>query len=166
MVSAAATDFTYTNYNVTADTTGPTAPAISFGGYTSGTWTTQNISFTLSGGSDGTGSGIQKLQYKISSAGTWTNYSTAVTISTEGETTIYARAVDNAGNVTPDAQAATATAKIDKTAPAVTFNPNGGTFNGDASISITCVDSVSGVASSKYIWAASSTPPADTNSKR
>ncbi len=135
------------SYTVKIDKTGPTAPSISFGAYTPGSWTNSNVSFSISGGSD-TGSGIAKYQYSLN-GGAWTDGSSR-TISTEGQTTIKARAVDNAGNA--GTAAAVQTAKIDKTAPSISTNPAPGTITAGANVTITVTDSSSGVDKVYYKW--------------
>lgn len=76
------------------DKTGPGAPTINpnrtgFG--------TTNVSFTITNGVD-TGIGSDYSEYQIN-GGAWTRYSTAVTVSTDGNYTINARSIDKFGNV-------------------------------------------------------------------
>ncbi|MEA5038621.1 MAG: S-layer homology domain-containing protein [Clostridiaceae bacterium] len=72
------------------DTTAPTAPTISASGTT----------VTIAGSSDTGGSGINHYEYQINStSGTWSAYSSAIDISSYSSVTVYARAVDNVGNI-------------------------------------------------------------------
>ncbi|MCT4612577.1 MAG: GBS Bsp-like repeat-containing protein, partial [Clostridia bacterium] len=93
----------------------PTGPTINV----DSSWQNTNVNFTVTGGSD-TGSGVARREYKIGS-GAWTTYSSAVTVSTEGITTVYARTVDNVGHVSAQVSREV---KIDKTKPTATFTPN------------------------------------------
>jgi hypothetical protein len=78
-------------------------------------WYTSDVTVNLTG-ADAT-SGLNRIEYKLN-AGGWTNYTANFTISTEGTTTLYHRAYDNAGNVN---ETANQSIKIDKTAPVVTI---------------------------------------------
>lgn len=61
-----------------------------------------NVNFILDTGSaDAGGSGVNRRQYKIDN-GSWINYSGTVTISTDGQHTIYARVIDNANNISDE----------------------------------------------------------------
>lgn len=126
-----------TSVTVYNDFTKPTVPVIT----PSRTgWGSSNPTFTVTGGSDAL-SGLASRQYKVGS-GAWTGYSTAVTVSNEGETTIYARTVDNAGNISNEVST-----KVykDSNAPGVTFSPNGGTWAMSHSVTVTPTDSGSGI---------------------
>ncbi|MBY9082699.1 hypothetical protein KIH86_00360, partial [Paenibacillus sp. HN-1] len=74
----------------------PTRPTINFHPID---WTNDNAYFTVLDGSD-TVSGIMKSQYRIGD-GPWVNYNSnsEVTVTDEGEISIYARTFDNAGNI-------------------------------------------------------------------
>ncbi|RRJ54973.1 S-layer protein [Paenibacillus oralis] len=91
------------------DKTAPSAPAITL---SDSNWSNKDVTFTISSGADN-GSGVAKNQYKIG-AGAWVDYTGIVTISTEGQTDIYARTVDNVGNISTQT---VARALIDKTPP-------------------------------------------------
>lgn len=73
-------------------------------------WTHQDVLMTI------THENIPGLrsQYRIGSDGIWTDYVGPVTISSEGETQVFARTVDKFGNVS---EAAAALVKIDRTPP-------------------------------------------------
>ena len=118
------------------DSTAPGTPVIAFtspSGYKSAEWTEQNVTFTISNGSDG-GSGANYSEYRISfnsgAWGEWTKYISAVTISMEGSTTVEARTVDKADNT---GSAVCVIINIDKTAPqapAIQFTQPGGYIPG------------------------------------
>lgn len=127
------------------DTTAPTSPVV-----TSSTtaWTNGNVTFTL-GTSTDSQSGVAKRQYQID-GGAWTDYSSTVTVSTEGTHTIYARAVDNVGNIST---VSNATVKIDKTAPtvpAISGAPSGWTSQTVNLMVSGSTDGASGIAYTRY----------------
>ena len=96
---------------VKIDRTAPTTPIISLD---TTDWSNKDVNFTIYGSTDTDGSGVNKYQYKIGDNGTWQDYNDQVTISTEGQHTIYAQAIDNVGNVSP---ISSKIVKIDKTKP-------------------------------------------------
>ncbi len=128
------------------DKTVPTEPSISLN--PSG-WTGSNVLVTLTPGGDVL-SGVQKTQYKIGPGGSWTDYSEPFSISSEGMTEVYARTIDNASNVSPEA---TATAKVDKSAPTepkITLSESDWT-NKEVTFTLTSgKDNESGIAKSQY----------------
>ncbi|MGC5326017.1 Ig-like domain-containing protein [Brevibacillus sp. SYSU BS000544] len=93
------------------DTTAPSLPAIQFTspiGYTSGTATTQNVTFQINNGTDAT-SGVLKSQYRTKENsgewGAWTDYAAPITITAIGTTQIEAKTFDNVGNESAQASA-------------------------------------------------------------
>ncbi|GIP22841.1 S-layer homology domain-containing protein [Paenibacillus sp. J22TS3] len=106
---------------VLIDRTSPSAPGINFtspADYSSGKVSYQNVTFTISDGTD-TGSGILKSQYRTSGDhgatwSLWTDYLTPVSITQAGATEVEARTVDKAGN---ESDSAAAQAQIVKAAP-------------------------------------------------
>ena len=110
-----------TNYNtptaVTISVTvygTPSAPTIT---PSRTTWGNTDVTFTMAGATPPLGG--QTLQYKIGN-GEWTEYpDTAVTVSTEGETTVYGRAI-NTTSTGLVSDTVSFVAKIDKTAPSTT----------------------------------------------
>ncbi|MBI4214430.1 S8 family serine peptidase [archaeon] len=74
-------------------------------------WASHNVSFTLS--AQDYHSGLDYKEYGFDGS-TFSRYEQPILISEEGETTIFFRSVDNAGNVE---ETRTATVKIDKTPP-------------------------------------------------
>ncbi|CCQ94125.1 hypothetical protein CULT_170008 [[Clostridium] ultunense Esp] len=104
-------------YIVRIDKTAPSQPTIGTGGYAPGTWTKEAVTVTITDGTDQPGlSGVAKSQYKIGADGTWTDYPTdGIPLNQDGSFEIYARTLDNAGNI--GAEAGPVTVKIDKTAP-------------------------------------------------
>ncbi|MFS0840360.1 OmpL47-type beta-barrel domain-containing protein [Paenibacillus sp. 1P03SA] len=100
--------------DVKIDRTAPGAPSISPSG---NSWLPSDVSVTLTAAADG-GSGVNRMEYSLSGAVTsgWKTYTGPVSVTAEGQTTLNARSIDNAGNVS---QTATATVRIDKTAPSV-----------------------------------------------
>ncbi|MCT4613005.1 MAG: hypothetical protein N4A47_06530 [Clostridia bacterium] len=130
-----------TGYNLKTDNTKPTSPVITV----NSSWTKNNVSFTVTGGSDSL-SGLARREYKIGN-GSWTTYSSPVTISQAGITTIFARTVDNVGNISDSVNRLI---NIDKTKPSGTFtlNSSGWTKN---NISVTFNPSDSG-GSNVYRW--------------
>ncbi|GIP08232.1 hypothetical protein J1TS5_04020 [Paenibacillus macerans] len=125
---------------VVVDKTPPSSPTI---GLSVTSWTNGTVTATIAAGSDsGSGSGVSKTEYKIGS-GSWAAYSTALTISNEGQTIIYARTVDKAGNVSEEASAII---KIDTVAPAVSVTPDAQTWTSiPIDVKIHFSDELSGV---------------------
>ena len=75
-------------------------------------WTREPVTVTLSGGSDDQ-SGLRRLEYRIGAEGTWAEYTDAVSIASAS--TVYARSVDVAGNVSE--AAVLEVSNFDTTAP-------------------------------------------------
>ncbi|WP_423800202.1 OmpL47-type beta-barrel domain-containing protein [Neobacillus sp. SAB-20_R2A] len=101
-----------TNEYAKIDTHAPTSPEII---PSTTDWTNQNVTFTLTPGVDEVnGSGVRETQYKIGENGTYIKYEGKVTIESEGQTVIFARTVDDAGNTS---ESVSVTVKFDKTAP-------------------------------------------------
>lgn len=106
---------------VLVDKTVPMVPALNFvspPGYTSGTDSYQNVTFTVSNGTD-TGSGVLKSQYRTSGNdgivwSSWTDYTIPVSISNAGKTAIEAKTIDKAGN---ESDSVSAHVQIIKAAP-------------------------------------------------
>ncbi|WP_166243980.1 OmpL47-type beta-barrel domain-containing protein [Paenibacillus turpanensis] len=100
---------------ISIDKTLPTVPSL-----TSSTtsWSKENVSVTVAPGTDSGGSGVNRTEYRLIGASTlnWTTYSGPITVSAEGYTTVYARTIDNAGNIST---ASSIAVMIDKTQPAV-----------------------------------------------
>ncbi|MFB0842211.1 OmpL47-type beta-barrel domain-containing protein [Paenibacillus oleatilyticus] len=98
---------------VRIDRTAPTAPVLA---PSATSWTNDKVTFTVSGGADAD-SGIARLQYRIGHGGSWTDYmGAAVTVEAEGETAVYARAIDRVGLISEEASAVL---RIDRTPPSV-----------------------------------------------
>ena len=89
------------------DKTNPTAPTINM----DESWTNIERTFTLSGASDAH-SGVKTVQYKIDD-GSWTTYNnnTVSALKANGTVTVYARTIDNVGNISATVSK---TAKVDK----------------------------------------------------
>ena len=156
------------------DKTAPTVPTtmgmtLSDGttNYTNNAWT--NNSIYMYGGISGSTdtSGISKYQISSDNA-IWVDYAYVYTnplygLTTDGTQYRYARAVDNAGNVSGSL---TKTIKIDKTLPAVVFGTNGNaTYAKSRSTTVTISDSGSGLLSGslKYLWNTSTATPAEVS---
>ncbi|MBC7081428.1 MAG: tandem-95 repeat protein [Thermoplasmatales archaeon] len=90
-------------------------------------------------------SGVNKIYYKID-AGAWNEYTSNVTISSEGQHTIYYYSIDNLGNTEAEKNISI---KIDKTAPTASHSLAGtlvdGKYTTDVTISFSASDTVSGV---------------------
>ena len=114
---------TQTSIQVTVpspDTVGPTTPTVTLDNTSNPT--NSNVGFTVGGSTDDI-SGVKNYQYIVDPSytdgrytGTWQDYSTIVTVSTEGNHLVAVRAVDNAGNYS---SIATKQFTIDKTAPVI-----------------------------------------------
>ena len=92
------------------DQTPPTEPTI----HLSDTdWVNHAVTVSVYGGSDAT-SGVRTVEYKLGHDGQWIEFTGEFIVDFEGETTVYARTIDNAGNISEEA---TAIIRIDKTKP-------------------------------------------------
>ncbi|NQX71732.1 alpha/beta fold hydrolase, partial [Paenibacillus alba] len=94
------------------DKTSPSQPLINL---SNNNWSNTDVSFTITDGVDND-SAIQKTQYKIGANGMWNDYSSALTVTFEGQTDIFARTIDNAGNISIEAHTVIL---IDRTAPTI-----------------------------------------------
>jgi hypothetical protein len=107
-------------------------------------WTGANVDFSLVATDPYLPSGITKY-YKLNDT-TLTAYTTTVTVTSEGTTTISYFSVDASGTAETTH---TATVKIDKSPPATT-DSHVPTYTASASISLTASDALSGVAGTRY----------------
>jgi YD repeat-containing protein len=92
------------------DVVPPTKPSIIL---SANGWTNQAVMVAVGDGMDDY-SGVSKSQYRIGLEGTWMDYAVPFVIDTEGETLLFARTLDRAGNISEEAEAVV---KIDRTAP-------------------------------------------------
>jgi hypothetical protein len=114
------------------DKVAPTAPKLDL---SSNTYTQDPVTITLTDGKDDL-SGVQRTEVKVGT-GNWKTYHDEIVVDEEGETEVWARTIDVAGNISTEA---TAKVLIDRTAPTepsytlsesawtnkdVTFNLNG-----------------------------------------
>ena len=119
------------------------------------TWKNTPITATISA-SDSL-SGVNRIEYKLSGATTkdWTNYTGQISISSNGKTTIHARAIDNAGNVSPEV---TAVVLFDNQAPDLTITANERVWsNSSVPVTISASDSNSLVNRIEYKLAGATT---------
>ncbi|MCX8075305.1 MAG: glycine-rich protein [Clostridia bacterium] len=79
------------------DRTAPGIPTVNLNGYTSGTWTSSNVTLTFN--ATDSQSGIQKYQYSLDGASGWTDVTSPWVINTDGQRNIWLRAIDNVGNI-------------------------------------------------------------------
>ncbi|MFF2531359.1 OmpL47-type beta-barrel domain-containing protein [Brevibacillus sp. NPDC058079] len=132
---------------VNADVTPPNIPSIT--GKSGWQKDNQTVSIENNGDNVG-GSGVGRIEYSLSGATTvgWTIYNAPLSITTEGITTVSARAIDKAGNIS---SVHTKLVQIDKTAPVVSLTSTNQTpSNLDAEILVSSDDTMSGVAVKKY----------------
>ncbi|MEN2768379.1 OmpL47-type beta-barrel domain-containing protein [Ornithinibacillus xuwenensis] len=78
-------------------------------------WTNGPVELEIEDGKTGL-SGLDKTQYRIGEKGKWQNYDSPITIEESGVHNIYARTIDNAGNVGEESHSVV---KIDKTKPTI-----------------------------------------------
>jgi len=131
---------------VKIDQTAPTQPIITL---SASDWTNEAVTVSIASGND-SGSGVQNSQYKLGAEGTWIDYTEAITISTEGETEVFARTLDYVGNVS---EAVTATVRIDQTTPTqptISLSTSEWTNEGVVVIVSSGTDSGSGVLKTEY----------------
>lgn len=131
---------------VMKDTTAPTAPTVTV---VPNTWTNGSVNVTITHGTDAL-SGVQKSQYRIGTSGSWVDYNQSFTISSEGLQEVYARTIDNFGNIS---SVASSTARVDKTAPTTPSISTSHTGWTSSNVQVTVTsgnDGLSGVQKTQY----------------
>ncbi|MEK4372458.1 fibronectin type III domain-containing protein [Paenibacillus sp. FSL R5-0473] len=98
-----------TEVTVRVDKQAPTAPVLSL---SEESYTQDPVTITLKNGTDDL-SGAERTEVKVGT-GNWTTYNGEMIVDEEGETEVWARTIDVAGNISPEA---TAKVLIDRTAP-------------------------------------------------
>ncbi|MCX8074749.1 MAG: GBS Bsp-like repeat-containing protein [Clostridia bacterium] len=98
------------------DRTSPGVPTVNLNGYTSGSWTSSNVTLTFS--TTDSQSGIQKYQYSLNGTSGWIDVTSPWVINTDGQRNIWIRAIDNAGNIGPNSSMVSV--NRDTTAPTYT----------------------------------------------
>lgn len=129
---------------INVDKTPPNVPSLNL----DESWTNKNRTFTITGGDD-SGSGLDRLEYKIGD-GSWTFYSgTTTALSDTGTITVYARAIDKVGNISGEVSKV---AKVDKIKPTVDISNNDDLWHAkDITVNIQHSDTGgSGVATKRY----------------
>jgi len=99
-------------YSLKIDKVAPTSPEITL---TYDDWTNEPVGVQISGGVDSE-SYINNYQYKLNEGGEWTDYYVPFEVNEEGQSTIFTRSVDNAGNIS---EPSSGVIKIDTTPPHV-----------------------------------------------
>jgi len=133
---------------VTPDVTAPTSSAALSGVMGDAGWYVSDVTIAITA-TDAL-SGVQRKEYDIDAG--WTEYTGPVTVSAEGMTTANYRSVDNVNNAET---AKSAVVKLDKTAPSssasssCTMGQNGWCV-GDATVTLSSSDSISGVSKIEY----------------
>ncbi|MBM7717576.1 LPXTG-motif cell wall-anchored protein [Bacillus thermophilus] len=131
---------------VKIDRTKPSAPKITL---SKSGWTNEAVEVTIAAGEPGP-SGVSETEYKVGESGKWTTYQTPFTVEEAGEHDLYARTVDQAGNVGAESQS---TVKIDRTkplAPKISLSEDGWT-NEAVEVAIAAGEpGPSGVAETEY----------------
>ncbi|MCW3793792.1 S-layer homology domain-containing protein [Paenibacillus sp. LS1] len=94
---------------VRVDKQAPTAPVMSF---SEESYTQDPVKITLKDGKDDL-SGVDRTEVKLGT-GNWTTYNGEMNVDEEGQTDVWARTIDVAGNISPEAAAKVL---IDRTAP-------------------------------------------------
>jgi hypothetical protein len=128
---------------VTIDLTAPNTTANLTGALGANGWYTSNVTVTMIA-QDNT-SGVNNTEYDAT--GAWQTYAGAFEVSQEGQTTLYYRSTDNAGNTE---QNNTILIKVDKTAPSYSDDAPTSWQVADFNVTINASDAVSGVASVSY----------------
>jgi len=101
-------------------------------------WTNSNRSFTVS--PDPTCTVTSYVEYKIGN-GSWTK-GTSGTVTAEGQTTVYARAVNDTPGGKKYSETVSKVARIDKTKPSATINPNSSSWTkSNVNFTVTLSDS-------------------------
>ncbi|MFB5268140.1 OmpL47-type beta-barrel domain-containing protein [Paenibacillus enshidis] len=142
--------FSYTyDGTIIVDKTAPGAPALLIN---NAAYSNADKVVTIQHGADSGGSGVLKSQYRVGTGGAWTDYVSAVNATQEG-VNIYARTIDNAGNIGPVSEL---DPKIDKTVPTAPTIATGKTGKSNTTVTVTLTpgtDAKSGVARTEYALA-------------
>ncbi|GEM_PF-953426 len=158
---------------VKIDKTPPSATTIYLFGTKGGNgWYTSNVGVEFEGIDNPGGSGMAGIEYSLNGGSTWLSYFSQVSVTTEGVTTVLARNIDNAGNM--ESPPASKTFTVDKAAPVTTISLNGtmgvnGWYTSDVTLTLTAIDSSSGVAALEYSlnggsnWQSYGSPPVISN---
>jgi hypothetical protein len=127
------------------DRSAPGTPAIALTPDTGGGWTNQDVTITTAQTNDGTGSGWNRNQLNVGGTG-WADGALSVVRTTEGDSSVAARAVDAAGLVSAPSQ--TRQVRIDKTPPTAALTVDGQSAPGLVSLSTgATADALSGLRS-------------------
>jgi chitodextrinase len=102
------------NAAILIENTPPSAPTLTL---SNPDWSKENVTVTIIPGTDP--SGIQSTEYRIGTDVMWSTYVESIVVTATGTTTLYARSIDNAGNISSEASAVV---KIDKTKPSAPQN--------------------------------------------
>ncbi|MFM9280869.1 OmpL47-type beta-barrel domain-containing protein [Paenibacillus jiagnxiensis] len=142
--------FSYTyDGTIIVDKTAPGAPALLIN---NAAYSNADKVVTIQHGADSGGSGVLKSQYRVGTGGAWTDYVSAVNATQEG-VNIYARTIDNAGNIGPVSELDTRIDKTLPTTPTITTDKTGKSSTA-VTVSITPgTDARSGVARTEYALA-------------
>ncbi len=119
-------------------------------------WTNSDVVVAIIHGID-TGSGAKSSQYRIGGS-SWLDYNSKFTILDEGKTHIFARTIDNVGNI---GEEALHSVKIDKTPPVISVTPETNSvvgFSLPVEVKITD-EGGSGFKNFRYAWSNSITKP-------
>ncbi|RST59554.1 hypothetical protein D5F11_012070, partial [Siminovitchia terrae] len=108
---------------VKIDRTQPSAPKIEL---SKTGWTNTPVEVEITDGKPGP-SGVSKTEYKIGSTGTWKTYKDVFTLTESGEHTVYARTVDQAGNIGETSEAVVRIDQIQPGAPKIKLSKTGWT---------------------------------------
>ncbi len=136
------------------DKTLPSATTIYlFGTMGSNGWYISNVGMEFEGADNPGGSGMAGIDYSLNGGSSWLPYFSQVSVTTEGNLTVLARTIDNAGNM--ESPPASRNFKIDKTAPVTSFSLNGTLGNNEwyssnVTVTLTATDNASGVATLEY----------------
>jgi len=134
---------TYNDTITLLDATHPTTTISLSGVEGANGWFTSNVTVTLSATDDI--SGVEKTEYSLDNV-TWSTYTAPFTVSAEGNTTVYYKSTDKAGNVET---MKIGTIKIDKTLPTIRIPsrmPDGDVLpEQEVKVSVNVTDFISGI---------------------
>ncbi|MBC9820630.1 PQQ-dependent sugar dehydrogenase [Terrabacter sp. MAHUQ-38] len=104
-------------------------------------WYTSNVTVTVNATDNGT---VASRQRSTDGGATWVNANTALTIATEGTTTVLYRATDNGGNVS---EVGSVTVKRDTSQPAIAVSgaTDGASVGDSGNVTWTATDGASGI---------------------
>lgn len=130
---------------ISIDKIRPLAPAIFL---STKDWTKSNVTVTIQDGNDYGGAGVLRSEYKIGTDGLWNTYTAPISIPTA--TTVFARTIDRAENISLETFSDVRIDKVAPTDPVINVSRNAWGTDPVAVTITPGTDTVSGISSTEY----------------